>query len=156
MREYKEYTKMNNIRERSRDSWRTTLPLRYSDQQRRNPYAPIPGHKNPGESVKLPRRVWYDAKWRARRSTSDKYRRQGVRTQMKIHTWTVIIQSSENRKSRVKLISSKSDCIRLGYGPMRLVHRRNNPNKETLIYIPFVSCHRISKRIESELQIIWR
>ena len=31
---------------------------------------------------------------------------------------------------------SKSDCIRLGHGPMRLVHRRNNPNKETLIYIP--------------------
>ena len=57
MREYKRYTYMNSIRERSRDSWRTTLPLRYSDQQRRNPYAPIPGHENPGESVKLPRRV---------------------------------------------------------------------------------------------------
>ena len=37
---------------------------------------------------------------------------------------------------QVKLIVSKSDCIRLGYGPMRIVHRRNNPNKETLIYIP--------------------
>ena len=30
---------------------------------------------------------------------------------------------------------SKIDCIRLGHGPMRLAHRRNNPNKETLIYI---------------------
>ena len=40
--------------------WRSTLPLRYSDQQRRNPYAPIPGHKKPGESVKLPGE--YDAK----------------------------------------------------------------------------------------------
>ena len=39
-------------------------------------------------------------------------------------------------KSNVKLITSKIDCIRLGYGPMRLVHRRNNPNKETLIHIP--------------------
>ena len=38
-------------------------------------------------------------------------------------------------ESKVKLITSKIDCIRLGYGPMRLVHRRNNPNKETLIYI---------------------
>jgi len=30
----------------------------------------------------------------------------------------------------------QSDFIRLGHGPMRLVPRRNNPNKETLIYIP--------------------
>jgi len=37
---------------------------------------------------------------------------------------------------QVRLITSKSDCIRLSHGPMRLVHRRNNPNKETLIYIP--------------------
>ena len=28
--------------------------------------APRPGHENPGESVKLPRRVWYNAKWRAK------------------------------------------------------------------------------------------
>jgi len=34
---------------------------------------------------------------------------------------------------QVKLIISKSDFIRLVHGPMRLVHRRNNPNKETLI-----------------------
>ena len=37
---------------------------------------------------------------------------------------------------QVKLLVSKSDFIRLGHGDMSLVHRRNNPNKETLIYIP--------------------
>ena len=40
------------------------------------------------------------------------------------------------QENQVKLITSKSDCIRLSHGPMRLIHRRNNPNKETLIYIP--------------------
>ena len=52
---------MNSTRERSRDSWRTTLPLRHSDQQQETHtlQAPKPGHENPGESVKLPRRVWY-------------------------------------------------------------------------------------------------
>ena len=34
------------------------------------------------------------------------------------------------------LTTSKSDCICLSYGPMRLIRRRNNPNKETLINIP--------------------
>ena len=37
---------------------------------------------------------------------------------------------------QVKLTICKVDCIRLGHGHMRLVHRRSNPNKETLIYIP--------------------
>ena len=54
---------------------------------------------------------------------------------------------------QVKLLVSKSDFIRLGHGDMSLVHRRNNPNKETLIYIPCLMPHK-SKRIESELQII--
>ena len=30
----------------------------------------------------------------------------------------------------------QSDCMVSDYDSMRLVHRRNNPNKETLIYIP--------------------
>ena len=58
-----------------------------------------------------------------------------VRTQMKIHIWTVIIQSSEKPEIQGKTDFMQSDFIRLGYAPMRLVHRRNNPNKETLIYI---------------------
>ena len=29
----------------------------------------------------------------------------------------------------------QSDCMTSDYDSMRLVHRRNNPNKETLIYI---------------------
>jgi len=33
-------------------------------------------------------------------------------------------------------------CTSSVYGFMRQVHRRNNPNKETLIYIPYASFHR--------------
>ena len=36
----------------------------------------------------------------------------------------------------IKPITSKTDRTSLGHGSMRLVHRRNNPNKETLIDIP--------------------
>ena len=34
------------------------------------------------------------------------------------------------------MLKKKGQCIRLSYGFMRLVPRGNNPNKETLIYIP--------------------
>ena len=88
-------------------------------------------------------------KWYQVRSTQET-----DRLEQEMNRYNMIIIKQENRKSDMKLIISKSDFIRLGHAPMRLVHRRNNPNKETLIYIPFVSCHRISKRIESEMQIM--
>jgi len=75
---------MNRTIECSRDSWRSTLPLRTLISNRTTLPAPEPGHKNPGESVKLPRRVWYKARWRARVSTNMniikdiKFRRQGL------------------------------------------------------------------------------
>ena len=37
---------------------------------------------------------------------------------------------------RIKPRMGKSDCMVSDRGSMRLVLRRNNPNKETLIYIP--------------------
>ena len=60
---------------------------------------------------------------------------------------------------QVKLITSKSDYICLSHCPMRLVHRRNNPNKETLIHIPLshatvIQAYRI--RVAKHMVIITR
>ena len=35
----------------------------------------------------------------------------------------------------------KTSYISLDFGFIRLIQRGNNPNKETLIYIPYTSCH---------------
>ena len=42
----------------------------------------------------------------------------------------------QNPIQAIMVRASKTDRTSLGHGSMRLVHRRNNPNKETLIYIP--------------------
>jgi len=46
---------------------------------------------------------------------------------------------------------SKTNRTSLGHGSMRLVHRRNNPNKETLIYIP-LSHVTVIQYMQPELQ----
>ena len=43
---------------------------------------------------------------------------------------------NRNDKSHNRNQDEQSDCMVSDYGSMRLVHRKNNPNKETLIYIP--------------------
>jgi len=113
--------------------------------------APWPGHESPGESVKLPRRVWYKTRWRARVSTNGYNKRYQVQKTGLEHQYVII---SIKREIQEKADISKIDCIRLNHGPMRIVHRRNNPNKETLIYIPLSHATEISKRIESEMQFI--
>jgi len=35
----------------------------------------------------------------------------------------------------------KTSCIGLDFGFMRLIRQGDNPNKETLIYIPYTPCH---------------
>ena len=50
-----------------------------------------------------------------------------------------------NKENSIKLIilnTSKTNRTSSIYGFMRQVRRRNNPNKKTLIYIPYVSLHR--------------
>ena len=44
--------------------------------------------------------------------------------------------ASKGEYMSCKAKDKQSDCMASDYGSMRLVHRRNNPNKETLIYIP--------------------
>ena len=74
--------------------------------------APWPGHEDPGESDETPQASGEaKAKWRARVSISKAI-------------------------NQIKPRTSKSDCMVSDHGSIRLVRRRNNPNKETLIYIP--------------------
>jgi len=42
----------------------------------------------------------------------------------------------------MKLNASNTSCTSSVYSFMRQVRRRNNPNKKTLIYIPYAPCHR--------------
>ena len=55
------------------------------------------------------------------------------------------IESIGTHKHAINIIMDKTSCISSDYGFMGLIRRGDNPNKETLIYIPHISCrHRLS------------
>ena len=92
--------------------------------------APWPGHENPGESDETPQASVIESQV----AKQDKYKWLWNRIQVErqdMNKYNII-----KPEIQIKPIISKIDCISLSHGPMRLVPRRNNPNKETLIYIP--------------------
>ena len=48
-----------------------------------------------------------------------------------------ISQTNIKPTKLIKPNTNKTNHTSLGHGSMRLVHRKNNPNKKTLIYIPY-------------------
>ena len=90
--------------------WGSTLPLRYSDPQ--------------GEEST--RSKLHDLDMRIQGSQIILPRRVVKQNQV----------ASKGEYMSCKAKDKQSDCMASDYGFMRLVHRRNNPNKETLIYIP--------------------
>ena len=47
----------------------------------------------------------------------------------------------KNTKHAINISMDKTCCINLDYGFMGLIRGGDNPNKETLIYIPHIRCH---------------
>ena len=52
----------------------------------------------------------------------------------------------------ILLNTRKTNCTSSVYGFMRQIRRRNNPNKETLIYIPYTSRHHSLSSYKPALQ----